>query len=474
MHSLIPLLRPDRRQSLHLPVHGRGRALPPALIRLLKQSPGSWDLPELPEIGGPLENEGAVADAQERLASQVGVGACWFGVNGATGLLQAALSALAGPGQAVLMPRNAHRSLIAACVLGGIRPVFLPVPFLSALGHPGAMSKSCLEDALKTLPSLPEPIVAAVLVHPTYHGYAVDPTPLIAALHRRGWPVLVDEAHGTHFAFSGGEALPCSSIQAGADLVVHSLHKSAPGLGQTAVLWLQGMRVSSEAVSASLLRFQTSSPSALLLASCEATLNWMLTPAWERLLHRRMKEAHQLADRLGAAGLPLSRSDDPLRLILVTAQAGISGLAADNWFMERGLIAELPEPLCLTFCLGLASQRGLAKRMKRLWRLLQFSQPREGVLAPLISPPLETTSTPELLPAKAVRAPACELPLVASGGRIAAEMICPYPPGIPLLIPGERIGSDRLSWLLDQHQRWPELVPGKVKVLAEEPQVQLG
>ena len=78
MHSLIPLLRPDRRQSLHLPVHGRGRALPPALIRLLKQSPGSWDLPELPEIGGPLENEGAVADAQERLASQVGVGACWL------------------------------------------------------------------------------------------------------------------------------------------------------------------------------------------------------------------------------------------------------------------------------------------------------------------------------------------------------------------------------------------------------------
>ena len=474
MHSLIPLLRPDRRQPLHLPVHGRGRALPPALKRLLRQAPGSWDLPELPEIGGPLESEGAVAESQAQLASLLGVAGCWFGVNGATGLLQAALSALAGPGQAVLLPRNAHRSLIAACVMGGIRPVFLPVPFLSDRGHPGAMSEPCLEQALMALPSIPEAIVAAVLVHPTYHGYASDPTPLIAALHRRGLPVLVDEAHGTHFAFSGGEDLPRSSLHAGADLIVHSLHKSAPGLGQTAVLWLQGMRVSSEAVQASLLRFQTSSPSALLLASCEATLHWMLTAEWERLLQRRLQEAHQIAARLRAAGLPLGSSDDPLRLILVTAEQGMSGLDADAWFMQRGLIAELPEPLCLTFCLGLASQRGLAQRMQQLWRRLQLSQPRSGCLEPLLVPPLDTSSTPELLPALAVRAQACELSLQDSGGRIAAEMICPYPPGIPLLIPGERIESDRLEWLLSQHRRWPELVPGKVKVLAEEPQVQLG
>jgi lysine decarboxylase len=374
----------------------------------------------------------------------------------------------------VLLPRNAHRSLIAACVLGGIRPVFLPVPFLSDRGHPGAMSAQGLESALTALPSIPESIVGAVLVHPTYHGYGSDPTPLIAALHRRGLPVLVDEAHGTHFAFAGGEALPRSSLHAGADLVVHSLHKSAPGLGQTAVLWLQGKRVSSAAVQASLLRFQTSSPSALLLASCEATLNWMLTPPWERLLHRRLKEAHQLADRLRAAGLPLSSSDDPLRLILVTAEQGISGLDADAWFMQRGLIAELPEPFCLTFCLGLASQRGLAQRMQRLWGRLQASHPSSEPLHPLPLPPLQTCSTPELLPALAVRAPACELSLHDSAGRIAAEMICPYPPGIPLLIPGERIGSDRLEWLLSQHRRWPELVPGMVKVLAEEPQVQLG
>ena len=129
MTSLLPLLRPNRRWPLHLPGHGQGAALPPRLRRLLRQAPGSWDLPELPEIGGPLELEGAVASSQARLAERMGVDHCWFGVNGATGLLQAGLLAMTRPGDAVLMPRNVHRSLIAACELGGVLPVFLPVPF---------------------------------------------------------------------------------------------------------------------------------------------------------------------------------------------------------------------------------------------------------------------------------------------------------------------------------------------------------
>lgn len=139
--SLLRLLRAsNQRFALHLPVHGRGEALPPALRGLLRQQPGRWDLPELPDIGGPLEADGAVADTQARLAARMGVECCWFGVNGATGLLQAALLAMAAPGDAVLLPRNVHRSLIAACELGGLLPVFLPVPFDALRGHPGAMT----------------------------------------------------------------------------------------------------------------------------------------------------------------------------------------------------------------------------------------------------------------------------------------------------------------------------------------------
>jgi lysine decarboxylase len=119
---------------LHLPAHGRGRGLSPALRRLLRQRPGSWDLPELPEQGGPLIDTGAVADAQRRCASQLGAEALWFGVNGASGLLQAALLALAPPGSRVLLPRNLHRSLLHGCVLGQLRPVLFDLPFDLASG----------------------------------------------------------------------------------------------------------------------------------------------------------------------------------------------------------------------------------------------------------------------------------------------------------------------------------------------------
>ena len=118
--ALLPLLKKRLGMSLFLPAHGRGRALPEEFKTLLRQRAGVWDLPELAEIGGPLETEGAVGQSQRDSASAMNADHCWYGVNGATGLLQAALLAVAQPGEAVLMPRNVHKSLIQACVLGDI------------------------------------------------------------------------------------------------------------------------------------------------------------------------------------------------------------------------------------------------------------------------------------------------------------------------------------------------------------------
>ena len=465
MPSLFELLRPDRRLALHLPVHGRGAALPPLLQRLLRQSPGSWDLPELPDIGGPLESQGAVAISQARLAGEMGVDNCWFGVNGATGLLQAGLLAMAQPGDAVLLPRNAHRSLIAACALGGVMPIFLPVPFLSERGHAGAMTVDGLRQSLDPWPDPGRPIVGAVLVHPTYHGYSAEIVELIELLHSRGLPVMVDEAHGTHLAFTADQDSPVSALVAGADLVVHSLHKSAPGLAQTAVLWHRAQRLDHERVQRSMARLQTTSPSSLLLASCETTLDWLLSSSWTSLLKTRQHQAMQVIHFLREQGVLLHPSDDPLRLILATGELGVSGLDADDFCMLQGVIAELPEPLCLTFCLGFARHRGLAKRLLRIWQAL--ARERAGVPLPVIpDPPLQSTSIPELTPDEAQRLPHCIRPLAQCANQIAAELICPYPPGVPLLVPGERISADRSQWLQSQHQRWPDQVPGMVKVLA--------
>ena len=219
--ALLPQLTRRLSQPLFLPAHGRGAALPDGLRQLLRRRAGLWDLPELPSLGGPLEPDGAVAASQRSAAARMGVARCWYGVNGATGLLQAALLAMVRPGERVLLPRNVHRSLIQACVLGDLRPVLFDLPYQSDRGQPAPVDATWIERVLEALPCDQAPIRAAVLVHPTYQGYANDPTAVIQRLQQRGCCVLVDEAHGCHFAAGVDHPLPPSALHCGADLVVH-------------------------------------------------------------------------------------------------------------------------------------------------------------------------------------------------------------------------------------------------------------
>ena len=438
---------------LHLPAHGRGRGLPPALGRLLRRSPGSWDLPELPEIGGPLEAEGAVPEAQRRCAERLGAERCWFGVNGASGLLQAALLAMAPPGARVLLPRNLHRSLLHGCLLGDLRPVLFDLPFDPATGLWLPPSPVHLERVLAAALAK-GPLAAVVLVSPSYQGQLAPLPELVALAHRHGLPVLVDQAHGR------GEALA-----AGADLVVLSCQKGAGGLAQSAALLAQGQRVPAMAVERALLWLQTSSPSALLLVSADLSLAQLAGAHGRRQWRRAADAGERLRRRCAAVGLPLVANDDPLRLVLNCAAQGFSGLAADQWLMARGVIAELPEPGTLTFCLGLAPPLGLVWRLPR--RLLALRRGLGGApLPPFSRPPLPLVAEPELPVGQAWRAPAELVPLAAASGRIAAEPLCPYPPGIPLLIPGERIDGPRAAWLAAQRRQWGDQIADTVRVVA--------
>ena len=454
----------SRTLALHLPAHGRGRGLAPGLRQLLRQPPGRWDLPELPAIGGPLEGEGAVAEAQAQAAAQLGAARCWFGVNGASGLLQAALLALAEPGQRVLLPRNLHRSLLHGCLLGQLRPVLFALPFAPPTGlwrppTPEAFAAR-LDQALAE-----GPLAVVVLVSPSYQGLVGDLAGLVAAAHRRGVPVLLDEAHGAHLGLD--PRLPAPGLACGADLVVQSLQKAAGGLAQSAVL-LQGhggMRIPAERIERALLWLQTSSPSALLLASCEAALTHLQAPAGRRQLARALDRALALRQRLQSEGFPLLANQDPLRLVLHTAALGITGLEADDWLMQRGVIAELPEPGALTFCLGLRPPRALERRLPRALQGLRRALGAPP-LPPFSPPPLPPLAEPELPLGQAWRAPAETVPLAEAAGRLAAEPLCPYPPGIPLLIPGERLDALRVAWLLEQRRLWPGQIADTVRVVA--------
>ena len=462
--ALLPRLRQRPPElPLHLPAHGRGRALAPGLRALLRGGGAGWDLPELPEIGGPLEFEGAVAEAQAAAAARLGAARCWFGVNGASGLLQSALLGLTNPGQRVLLPRNLHRSLLHGCLLGQLRPVLFDLPFDAATGLWRPPTPALLEAALAQALAA-GPLAAVVLVSPSYQGLVGDLTELIAVAHRHRLPVLVDEAHGAHLGLD--PRLPAPALACGADLVVQSLQKAAGGLAQSAVL-LQGpaSAVSAAAIERALLWLQTSSPSALLLASAEAALGHLHSPAGRRQLARALGRGEALRQRLQRAGLEPLANHDPLRLALPTGPLGLNGLDADAWLLERGVIAELPEPGCLTFCLGLKPPRGLERRLPQRLLLLRAAL-GSAPLPAFTPPPLPVVAEPELPLERAWRAPRRAVPLEQAAGELAAEPLCPYPPGIPLLIPGERIDGPRAAWLQEQRRLWPGQIADTVSVVA--------
>ncbi|WP_269622779.1 aminotransferase class I/II-fold pyridoxal phosphate-dependent enzyme [Prochlorococcus marinus] len=462
---LSALLNLKRGKNLFLPAHGRGNALPRDIKKLLKSKPGSWDLPELPDIGGPTCLGGAVSLSQKESALAIGADRGWYGVNGATGLLQSALLAMSKPKQSILMPRNVHKSIIQACILGDIRPVLFDLPYLEDRGHFLPTDIFWFKKIFECISNESIELSAVVLTNPTYQGYSADLHPLVQLIHKKGLPVLVDEAHGTHFSTSVDLLLPKSSLRAGADLVVHSLHKSALGLGQTAALWLQGDLVDPEILEKNIACLQTTSPSALLLASCEAALNQWQTPSGLNKLANTLTSAREISLKLRDLGLPLLENQDPLRIILHTASRGISGLDADSWFLNRGLIGELPEPGTITFCLGFSKHRGLSQVIKRNWDRLLSSNIPKNCFPPFKKPKFPLITSPQISCLSAFKADSEMVPLSEAVGRISSNLISPYPPGVPILVPGELLDQNRVNWMMEHRFFWPDQIPSKIMVI---------
>ncbi len=451
-------------KSLFFPAHSRGEALPKKLVKLLKNPPGHWDLPELPEIGSPSSKDGLIAKSQRKFAEKFGAKGCYFGVNGASGLIQSALIAMAHPGETIIMPRNVHISVIKTCALQNIIPLFFDLEFSSETGHYKPITKNWLENVFKKINFNKEKIAGIILVSPSYHGYAGDLDPLIDLCHKKNLPVLVDEAHGSYFLFCENLALPKSALLSNADLVVHSLHKSLNGLTQTAVLWHKGNFVNEHNLIKSINLLQTTSPSSLLLASCEESIKDWLNKKSLSIFQKRILEAKSIYKELIKRNIPLIETQDPLKIILNTSKVGIDGFTADNFFYKNGLIAELPEMTTLTFCLGFANQNDFVKTFEKLWNKLLLNSKKLKTFKVLQSP-FKLVQKPEIEIGIAWRSKTRSIPFSQSLSKISGDIICPYPPGIPILVPGERIDIERFNWIKNQSLFNKDLVNFNMRVI---------
>ncbi|KAF6175550.1 hypothetical protein GIB67_023070 [Kingdonia uniflora] len=447
--------------SFHFPGHNRGRAAPPSLTRLIGIAPFVYDLPELPELDNLFSPNGPILESQKQAAQLFGSSETWFLVGGTTCGVQAAIMATCSPGDFLILPRNSHISAISAMVLSGAKPKYIIPEYNSEWDIAGGVTPSQVEKAIKESEMDGYQIAAAVLITcPTYHGICSDLREIAQLCHSYGIPMIVDEAHGAHFAFHSD--FPPSALEQGADLAVQSTHKVLCSLTQSSMLHLSGHIIDREKICRCLQLLQSSSPSYLLLASLDAA-RAQLSAKPKIIFNETMNlstETRNLIKRIPGISLLKFQnfmnvtSMDPLRLTIGVWKLGLSGYEVDKiLFDSYGIIPELVGTHSLTFAINLGTCREHVERLVSGLEHLsanffEKSKVKEMVEDVETSAPFTDTWI-KLNPREAFFASKRTVTVEESLGEICGELICPYPPGIPALFPGEIITEKALHYLLE-------------------------
>ena len=428
----------------HMPGHKRNPESSEAAF------PFERDITEIYGFDNLHHAEGIIKEAQEHTAQIYGTKRCFFSVNGSTAALLAAVSAAVEKGGRILMARNCHKAVYHALYLRELEPVYIYPHEDSRMGINGGISPSRVERYLEEH----QDVQAVLITSPTYDGVVSDVKNIAHAAHKFGIPLIVDEAHGAHFHFS--KYFPTSAAELGADLVIQSFHKTLPSLTQTAVLHVCSDRVDLEKIKRFMGIYQTSSPSYILMASMDACMDTMAAEGKQmfRDFTRILEQARKRLMRCKCIRLAEPEKGingifdyDRSKLIFSTKDSLMSGSELYHILLERYHIQMEMESE--NYALAIAS---VGDREEGFERLCQAIEELDREQAELIKAGLPVNEGENLdvrsmhfvlnqmmTIAEALEAPTEKCPLKESIGRISAEFAYLYPPGIPLLTPGEQI-----------------------------------
>jgi arginine/lysine/ornithine decarboxylase len=392
----------------------------------------------------------ALHAAQQAAARLFGADRTYFLVNGATAGNLAAILAHAVEGAPAVVARASHRSAYAGLVLSGAQPIYLPPVRNDRLEGLFGVDPADLARAL----GHGRDVAFVHVTSPSYYGFTLPLEQIAAVTAAAGVPLIVDEAHGSHFAVS--DLLPASALGCGADVVVQSPHKTLGSLTQSSLLHVRGERADGVRVGQVLQMIQSSSPSALLLTSLALAIEEMAAEGarrWERAVELA-GAARQAIDALpglavyGAevVGSPGIAGFDPCKLVVDVGGLGVSGPRAAAWLRSaRALNPEFADLRRLVFSITTADDtRSVELLVEAMGALATAELGRIGRGAPASRWPVDQ---PEIVlaPRAGFAAAARPFPLAEALGRVVAEMVVPYPPGIPLLVPGERMSRHVLA-----------------------------
>lgn len=437
----------ERVYPFHTPGHKGGRGMEPELRAAWGEAALAMDvslMAELDDIHCPV---GCLREAQALAAELYGSDSCFFAVNGTTEAIQAMLMCALKPGDKVLVPRNAHRSVASGLILGALSAVFLAPEYDEFFGLSTQVTPEAIDKALRADVRLK----AVLVTSPNYYGLAADLVAIAKIVHEHGAVLLVDEAHGAHLGFS--KLLPPSALQCGADACAQSTHKLLGAMTQCSLLHVRGERLDLERAAATMSILTTTSPNYLLLASLDGA-RAQLAEKGEEMVLQALAVADSLREALrDIAGLRvldrqiLKHTEvagfDATKVTVQVSGLGVTGIEAGKLLRKHGIAVELVDRNNVLFLITYADSNpeidGVIKKIVAVFKEIQE----------LKKPPLLASTSflmplaPQVLPVReAFYAETEEVAFAEAVNRIAAEQISFYPPGIPVLLPGELITAE--------------------------------
>ena len=418
--------------GFHTPGHKQGRGAHEFLRELLTAEGLRQEVSLMEELDDLHAPRSCIKEAQRLAAELWHADETIFFVNGTTSAIQAMILGTLKAGDLIFIPRNAHRSVISGLILSGAVPIFLPVEFDAEFKLPLNVSVATVERAIKKFPQAR----AILLVSPNYYGVAADLEKISALAHKAGMILLIDEAHGAHLQFC--DELPRSAMDSGADLAAQSTHKLLGALTQCSMLMLRKKFAEHVKVAASLL--QTTSPNQILLASLDIARLQMEVDGREKV-SRAVELAKKLRGELNLRGFKVFNSDDVTKLTVNVEALGLSGYEAEKILRnELKVQCELSDAANLLFLITYADDAETISKL--VDALVKIERLRDHKIKSLSQVGLsEEISLATLSPRETFYSPVEVVALKKSIGRICAEEVTFYPPGIPLLMPGEKISA---------------------------------
>ena len=386
-----------------------------------------------------------LADAEALAADLWGADWARFSVGGSSHGNQALALAVGQPGDEVVVTRAVHRSLLLGFVLAGLHPVWVAPPVDPVTGLPGRLSAQAVRRVLADHAGAR----AVFAVEPGYAGTRSDVAALADAAHGAGVPLLVDQAWSAHFGFH--PALPPHALAAGADAMVTSAHKSLPAFTQAALVVARTERLDPDRLQRGFDATHTTSPAGPILASIDAARRLLATDG-ERLLDRALTAVAEARRRLGEVrGLAVldgpADEVDPLRLVVGLAGTGADGFVVEDDLLAHGIGLEMADRDTLVATVTLADTAATVEPLVDAIVAAverRRDEPRAVLAAAWLGTDLPEVALP---PRAAFFAPHETVPAAAAVGRVAAELVAPYPPGIPAIVPGEVLTADVLAAL---------------------------